>query len=165
MAGPNSFVQVNATTVPAGKKLATYEFLEGSDVVESEAVTLTDANGDEVIGAKPMAESLPVTFATDQTPLAVTSAPSTLEPGGETAVSNVAVLVLAANPLRTSAIVQNTGTANIRVGAPGVTTTSGLRLIPNAIAEYGAPGVYQGELWAIREGGADSVAFAQEEQT
>ena len=49
MSSPNSFIQTNNATVPGGKKLATYEFLEGPDLVESEAVTLTDSAGDEVL--------------------------------------------------------------------------------------------------------------------
>lgn len=74
MATPNSFVQVNNAT-SLGKKLATYEFLEGADVVESEAVTLTDSDGNELLGQKVMAGSVPVVFASDQSPIPVAVTP------------------------------------------------------------------------------------------
>lgn len=159
-----TFVQVNKPTTP-GIKLATYGFTNtGGDQVQSEAVTLTDSSGDELLGAKPSAESLPVVFATDQAPIAVdiTSAPSTLNNGDETAVaSGAAVQILAANPSRKQAIIQNTGSANIRVGVIGVTATTGLRLTPNAVYTYTNPNVYQGAIYAIAES-SSSVAFAQE---
>lgn len=47
MADPNSFVQVNEPTT-LGRKLATYAFPDGPDIVESEAVTITDSAGNEV---------------------------------------------------------------------------------------------------------------------
>jgi len=148
-----SFVQVNVPTT-SGKKLATYEFVNGGgDVVESEAVTLTDSSGDELLGQQPVAKSLPVV------PAETTSA---LQNGTETPVSAAAVIVLAANAARKTAIVQNTGAANIRVGVAGVTASTGLRLVPGASAIYDSPNVYQGDLYAIREGGSDSIAFAQE---
>jgi len=148
-----SYVQVNVPTT-GGKKLATYEFVNGGgDTVESEAVTLTDSAGNELLGQKPVADSIPVV------PAQTTSA---LVNGTETAVSGVAVNVLAANPLRKTAVIQNTGGANIRIGVAGVTATTGLRLVPGASAIYDSPDVYQGDIFAIREGGSDSIAFAQE---
>lgn len=153
-AQPNSFVTVNKATTPGGKKLATYEFLNGADCVESEAVTLTDSAGNEVIGPKIDTEALPVVVALQA---------STLQSGKETIVSSVAVRVLAANVMREAGVVQNTGSANIRVGAAGVTATTGYRLMPNQTIIYGQPNVNQSDIWAIREGTIDSVAFSQEE--
>ena len=153
MAQPNSFVEVNKATT-AGKKLATYEFLDGSNCVESEAVTLTDSAGNEVLGPKSKADSLPVVVALQA---------STLQAGREMAVTATAVLVLPANARREAGLVQNTGSASIRVGAAGVTPTTGYRLVPNQTIIYGQPNVTQDEIWAIREGAVDSIAFAQEE--
>jgi hypothetical protein len=50
VAGPNSSVRVNVASTP-GKRLATYEFPLGPDLVESEAVTLTDSTGNEIVPA------------------------------------------------------------------------------------------------------------------
>ena len=154
MTQPNNFVEVNKATTPSKKNLATYEFLIGTDCVESEAVTLTDSAGNEVLGPKIDKEALPVVVSLQA---------STLQSGHETAVSAVAVLVIPANPMREAGLVQNTGTANIRVGAAGVTPTTGYRLVPNQTIIYGQPNVNQDDIWAIREGSIDSVAFAQEE--
>jgi hypothetical protein len=163
MAGPNAYVQVNApTTVPLGKKLATYEFPEGLNTVESEAVTLTDSAGNELLGQKPMADSVPVTFATDQAPLPIVSAPATLHNGSETPIAAVAVSILPANASRAWCLVQNTGNANIRVGVAGVDVTTGLRLVPNGVATYDQLGQTQQELFAIAEGASPSIAFTQE---
>lgn len=155
MAQPNSFVQVNDVNPKTpGKKLATYEFLDGGDCVESEAVTLTDSAGNEIRGPKAATEALPVVVALQE---------STLQLGRETSITDVAVLVLPINPQRASGLVQNTGNANIRVGPVGITATTGFRLVPNQTIIYGQPNVNQGAVWAIREGTLDSVAFAQEE--
>lgn len=153
MAQPNNFVQVNTATTP-GKKLATYAFQDGDDCVESEAVTLTDANGDEILGPRPPATSIPVV---------ATSQPSTLHRGHETRITDKAVVVLHANPHRVTGLVQNTGCGNIRVGRRGVTPTTGYRLAPNQTIIYEEPHVNRNAIWAIREGAMDSVAFAQEE--
>jgi hypothetical protein len=83
--------------------------------------------------------------------------------GTETPVGAVAVLVLVGNALRTGAIVQNTGAANIRVGVAGVTATTGIRLTPNDSLLLNMPFCPPDALWAIREGAIDSVAFAAEE--
>jgi hypothetical protein len=155
VAQPNSYVEVNKATTQGGKKLATYEFLDdGANCVESEAVTLTDSAGNEVLGPKPDTEALPVVVALQA---------STLQLGHETAVSAAAVLIIPANPMREAGLVQNTGTANIRVGPAGVTPTTGYRLVPNQTIIYGQPNVNLDDIWAIREGAVDSVAFAQEE--
>jgi hypothetical protein len=81
------------------------------------------------------------------------------------AVGVLAVSILPANPARVSAVVQNTGTANIRVGVAGVTATTGIRVLPNGTVTYQNPNCPPGELFAIREGGVDSIAFVVEETT
>lgn len=86
----------------------------------------------------------------------------TLANGTQTAVSSAAVQILASNASRKTAVVQNTGTANIRVGVAAVAATTGLQLTPGAVAIYEEPHVPTQALFAIREGGVDSVAFAQE---
>lgn len=121
--------------------------------LQSEAVTLTTGDGVELLGLKPPNQSVPVVVA-DQ--------PEKLHNGHEKTVGAKAVKLLDHNFARRTALVQNTGGANIRVGAKGVTATSGLRLIPNAVEIFTVPDVYHGEIWAIREGDTDSVAFSQE---
>ncbi len=154
MARPNSFVQANKATVQGGQKLASYEFLEGEDCVESEAVTLTDACGDELLGPREPDRSIPVV---------ATFKPSTLHRGHEHEITDVAKIVLHYNPHRVTGLVQNTGCGNIRVGRRGVTPTTGYRLTPNATIIYEEPNVNRDAIYAIREGTMDSVAFAQEE--
>ncbi len=90
------------------------------------------------------------------------SATGTLANGAETAVANVAVSILAANANRKTAIVQNTGAANIRVGVAGVTAVTGFRLAPGESLTYNMPFVPTQELFAIREGAISSTAFTQE---
>jgi len=153
---PNSFVQVNVASQP-GKKLAMYEFPdedpECGDLLQSEAVTLTSGRGVELLGLQRPSRSIPVVVA-DQ--------PEKLHNGEEKAVGAKAVKLLDEDPARRTAIVQNTGGANIRVGVRGVTATTGLRLVPNAVEIFTVPDVYKGEIWAIREGAVDSVAFSQQ---
>lgn len=168
MPAPNeSFIAVQTATNP-GKRVATYEFTNNASVVvESEAVTLTDSSGDELLGAKPSAECVPVVLATDQAPvdISIVSTPATLANGAETPVTSAgAVEILPANASRAQAIIQNTGGASIRIGVVGVTASTGLRLVPNAIYTYGNPNVTQQAIFAIAEA-ADSIAFAQEAST
>jgi len=150
----NAKVAVQKATV-ADAFLAGYEYddTEGCKV-QSEAVTLTDACGNEVLGPRSAATSIPVVE---------TSLPSTLQAGHETPVGAVAVLVIPANAFRSTGLVQNTGGANLRVGAAGVTPSTGYRLVPNQTIIYGEPNVNKDDIWAIREGALNSVAFAQEE--
>lgn len=86
----------------------------------------------------------------------------TLLNGSETAVSAVAVQVLAANGTRKKLVVQNTGTANVRVGVAGVTATSGVRLLPNGSLLLEMPHAPTQAIFAIREGATDSTVLAQE---
>jgi len=106
-----SFVQVNVP-VTAGKKLKTYESVDGAaNIVESEAVTLTDGAGNEIIGQKPMAASLPVVLASDQSPIPVIGTFSEAKPtlGTVTSVpaSAIASTYLIANLVRIGAVFFN----------------------------------------------------------
>jgi hypothetical protein len=150
---PNSSIAVNQAVNP-GKKLATYEFFDDKGCpVESEAVTLTDGLGNELLGPQEPSRSIPVVVA-DQA--------SILHLGKETAVGATAVRLLHANHRRVTGLVENTGGANIRVGPRGVTPTTGYRLQPNCTIIYELPRVYRGEIWAISEG-TDSIAYSEEE--
>jgi len=87
----------------------------------------------------------------------------TLQNGAQTAVGAIAVIVLPADPNRKASIIQNVGTENIRIGAAGVTSTTGIQLVPGATAIFEAPyivGTAQ-DIWAIQES-APSIAFATE---
>lgn len=152
--GPNAKIAVQkATTADAFLGGYAFEDTHG-DCVQSEAVTLTDACGKEVLGPRPAATSIPVVE---------TSLPSTLQAGRELPVTGTRVLVIPANPFRTTGIVQNTGSANVRVGIAGVTPTTGYRLVPNQTIIYSEPNVNKDAIWAVREGVSDSVVFVQEE--
>lgn len=82
--------------------------------------------------------------------------------GAETAVTNVAAQILAANTARKKYIVQNTGAANIRVGITGVTATTGFRLVAGGSMVIEMPNCPTNAIFAIREGATNSIAFAQE---
>jgi hypothetical protein len=159
VAKPNSSVQVNEATTP-GAKLAMYEFPdpnpeEGCEdgKLQSEAVTLTTGRGEELVGPQPPSRSVPVV---------VSDQPEKLHNGEEKVVGQEAVMLLDENHARKTALVQNLGCANIRVGVRHVKPTTGLRLRPNAIEIFTVPDVYLGEIWAIAEGDVDSTAFVQE---
>jgi hypothetical protein len=151
---PNAKIAVQKAT-KADAFLGGYEYTDEENCpVQSEAVTLTDACGNEVLGPRPAATSIPVVE---------TSLPSTLHLGQEFPIGAVAVLVIPANLFREAGLVQNLGLSNIRVGPAGVTPSTGYRLVPNQTIIYGEPNVNKDAIWAIREGATDSVAFAQEE--
>jgi hypothetical protein len=115
------------------------------------------------VGQKTMANSLPVAIASDQSTITVSpNVAGTLANGAETAVAGAAVSILAANASRKAAIIQNTGNANIRVGIAGVTATTGARCEAGGTLVFEMPFGVQQELFAIREGGASSTAFAME---
>ena len=89
---------------------------------------------------------------------------SDLANGTEFPIGAVAVMVMAANPnapqttgARVTAVVQNVGPNNVRVGVAGVTSTTGLRLIPNASIIFDEPDVYNGEIWVIEEAAGSTV--------
>lgn len=92
-------------------------------------------------------------------------AASALSNGTETAVSSSAVQVIAANLNRRKLILQNTGLNNVRIGASGVTATTGMRLGPGLGVIFEAASDMSdcptNAIFAIRET-ADSTVFAQE---
>lgn len=87
---------------------------------------------------------------------------ATFNNGAETAVSSTAVQVAAALSTRKKLIVQNTGTGNVRIGTTGVTATTGLRLTPGSVITFDNPNIVTNAIFAIREGGTDSIVLAQE---
>lgn len=82
--------------------------------------------------------------------------------GAQTTVSSAAVSVLAANANRKTAIIQNVGNQTVRVGVAGVTATTGIQLTAGATLILGPPYIVTSQIFAIREGGADSTVFAAE---
>ena len=93
--------------------------------------------------------------------VAVQALTGTLANGTETAVSTVAVSVLASNANRKSAIIQNTGAQTVRIGIAGVTATTGIKLVSGATIVFEPPYIVTGQFFAIRES-ADSIVFATE---
>jgi hypothetical protein len=109
-------------------------------------------------GQKTMAASTPVVLASDQSVITVAQeAASALSNGIETVVAAVAISVLAANSARKAAVIQNTGPANIRVGAAGVTAVTGVRLVMGASITFDMPYCPTVAIFAIRETGANST--------
>lgn len=101
-------------------------------------------------------------------PLPTGAATSALQPAltatlnnGSEATITVAAQVLAANVNRKAAVIQNTGTVNVRIGATGVTATTGLRLTPGASVTFEQPNVPTNAIFAVSEGAATTV-LAQE---
>lgn len=116
--------------------------------------TQTDALTDTELRASPVPVSGVVTAN-------VSATTATLANGTQTAVSSIAVSVLAANANRKSAIIQNVGSNNIRVGVAGVTATTGVQVIPGGKVTLGMPYIHTGAVFAIRES-TDSTVLAQE---
>lgn len=165
MTAPNSFVQVNTATTP-GKKLATYEFLDGGDLVESEAVTLTDHDGNELLGQQTMADSIPVTMASDQAPIAVvgtfTATQPTISTRTSVAVALVATTLLTANAARLGAIIWNDGPTPLYValGAGATTSSFTAKVYGQSYLELPYP-AYTGAITAIRAAGAGSARVTE----
>lgn len=86
----------------------------------------------------------------------------TLANGAQTAVSSSAVSILASNANRKKLIVQNVGAVNMRVGVTGVTATTGTLLLPNGTLILAMPYCPTQAIFAIRDGGSDTTALAQE---
>lgn len=80
-----------------------------------------------------------------------------LRNGVEVSVTTSATLLIAAYDGRKKLIIQNNGAANVRVGAEGVTATTGLRLLPNAVAIFDMPHVPTSAVYAISESGTNLV--------
>jgi hypothetical protein len=73
------------------------------------------------------------------------------------------VTLLASNGSRKSALIQNTGSANIRVAINGTpTATTGYQLAPGATLVLDQPFVPQSTIKAIREGSTNSTASVTE---
>lgn len=125
------------------------------------AVNIQDGgNSITVDGTVAISGTVAVTQSTS--PWIVSDNSGTLANGAETAVSSSAVQIIASNANRKKLIVQNTGTANIRVGITGVTATTGARIVPNGTLLYEMPNCPTQAIFAIRESGTDSIAFAEE---
>jgi len=144
-----------AVSAPGGAALAL-------DATLTNGTQLAQVAGTGTAGA-PAAGVVTVQGITGGTAQPITdNTTATLNNGAEVAVNAVAAVVLAANAARKSAVIQNTGTANIRVGAIGVTNVTGLRLIPNGVLTLAPPFDPVNAIYAIREGGVDSIAFGME---
>lgn len=90
---------------------------------------------------------------------------ATFNNGAETVVAAVAVSVLAANASRKFCIIQNTGTRTVRLGAVGVTATTGVRLDAGASLVFTQPYVPTNALYAIRDGGPGTTTILAQEGT
>ncbi len=82
----------------------------------------------------------------------------------DVAVGGAAVTIVPANANRKSAIVQNTGTANMRVAFDGVapTATLGLQLVPGQWLSLSQPFCPTSAIQAIREGATSTTASGAE---
>jgi hypothetical protein len=101
VSAPNASIAVNRAASPVAK-VATYEYTNASGaVVQNEAVTLTDSDGNELLGQKTAAQSVPVTLASDQPPIPVTTEPPA-STGALIAIpaANVATAILPADSTR-----------------------------------------------------------------
>ena len=157
-----AFVQVNTPTDPdPSHKLKTFTSLDGNgNSVHSEAVVPTDSGGHEIrplTDAQLRATPIPVTDSSMPV-----EAPTGLGNGTQTAVSDTAVIILAANSNRLGIVIQNVGLANIRIGVIGVTETTGIQLRPGGTITFEPPFLSMGAIYAIREGSVDSTAFTAE---
>lgn len=115
------------------------------------------ANGDKVSASNP----LPVTGTTT-----AANTTGTVTQSDDVTVDGTAggVTLLAANTARKSAMVQNVGSANIRVTYDGSapTATHGIQLTPGATLRLSQPNVSQSAVKAIREGSTSSSASRSE---
>jgi hypothetical protein len=124
-----------------------------------EGVVLFDNNGNAVgTAGNPLATTSTSTPVTGGTPAAQ----------DDVAVDNTAggVTVLAAAAQRKSALIQNTGAANMRVTYDGTapTATHGFQLAPGATMRLSGPYCPTAAVLAIREGAVSTTA-AREQTT
>lgn len=77
-------------------------------------------------------------------------------------VSNVAILICAANSRRKMLIITQTSANPVRVGAAGVTATTGFRLAQNERFVFEGDECPTDDIWAIREGGSDGSCVCVE---
>lgn len=145
----DSFVQVNVPST-AGKKLATYEYNKAGDTVESEAVTLTDSAGNEVLPATQ--STLAAAAATliailSKLPAASSTATTTVVAG-----TNVAFDLLAADPLRLGFTVFNqsdTDTMYLLFQPAGAASPSSFSVPLQPNTYYEVPFRYYGRVSAV----------------
>lgn len=78
-------------------------------------------------------------------------------------VGAVEIVVLAANPRRTYAMIQQTSANPVRVGAQGVTATTGISLAQRGTLILEGPECPTDAIYAIREGGVDGTVVAIEQ--
>lgn len=124
------------------------------------------------LGQQPMATSLPVTIASDQTsvPVAVTGTVTTNLQANTAVrsivlVGNVSILILAANPLRKGFILTNLGGTNLFVSFGTAPTTANYQIalstsVPNERFEQ-MNTVYTGDIFAIRASGSTNVSITE----
>lgn len=174
VSGPLTDTQLRATPVPVSGTVAATQSgswsvtnLNGAGAA---AVNIQDGgNSITVDGTVSISGSVAVTGPLTDAQLRATPVPvtgtqqlGTITNGAETAVSSTAVQILASNASRKKYLIQNTGTANIRVGTTGVTATTGARIVPNGSLLFEMPNCPTQTIFAIREGSVDSIAFAEE---
>jgi hypothetical protein len=82
----------------------------------------------------------------------------------DTAISSVAIQLLAANTSRKGVMIQNVGASNMRVTFDGSTPTAthGKRVAPGGMIALSMPFCATGAIKAIREAGSDTVASVTE---
>lgn len=85
-----------------------------------------------------------------------------LKPAIQTSVGASAVQLIGTNAQRQALIITNEGSGNVRIGDSTVTTTTGTRLVPNAIMTLTDRDAPRNSIWAISETGTNTVT-AQEE--
>jgi hypothetical protein len=157
---PVSSISVTRAQGAPQAQIATYPVTIDGQEFEIEAVALTDSNGNELLGQQSMADSVPVTLASDQAAIPVNQAPTSgnIATYPDVDVAGTATVVLATNPDRLKIILQNTGANNIRVGDSNVSPARGLRLLPNAVIVYDQPNCPPGPIYACAETGTSTVA-------
>lgn len=95
-------------------------------------------------------------------PVQIVPAVLTWQNGTQTVIGSSAVQIIAANSGRKGIIVQNTGSANIRIGLTGVTASTGFQLFPGGSIAFSGDLVITAAVFGIREGSIDSTAYVSE---
>jgi len=163
MPAPNSFVAVNQATNP-GKKLATYEFVDGGDVLESEAITMTDGTGQEMIGPRLAADSLPVTLATDEPAIPVAPVKCTTTTVTAIAGTVVSTTLLAANPNRLGFTIANASMTDtlfvlLSSAGPASPTLFSVPIVPGGFYEDSVN--YVGDVLGVWTGATGSALVTE----
>lgn len=104
-------------------------------------MNLRDSSGNELLGQKVMAASVPVVFASDQSALSVSANDAALAATASKAsvvsvTTTGAALIASGLANRKYFNVQNNGTISIFVGDSAVTALTGLRVPPGATGEF-----------------------------